>query len=173
MGCGFLYSNLYLIILYPIIYILPAYVANGSPVIFGRGRRLPLDLGKKLLGKRIFGDGKTVRGTASGIILGVAVGAIESLFLPYMLYRSIALSFGAISGDLLGSFIKRRAGIESGSGVPLLDQYGFFLFALLFALPLGHIPNLYGMVFLILLTGPLHLLTNKGANRLKLKKVPW
>ena len=32
--------------LYPIIYIFPAYAANGAPVLFGGGK--PLDLGKKI-----------------------------------------------------------------------------------------------------------------------------
>jgi CDP-2,3-bis-(O-geranylgeranyl)-sn-glycerol synthase len=166
-----LYSNFYLIILYPLIYIFPAYVANGAPVIFGRGR--PLDFGRKFRGKRIFGDSKSRRGAVAGIACGIIVGAIEYPFFPYMLYISIALSLGAIFGDLLGSFIKRQLGMKPGRGVPILDQYGFFVLALLFALPLGHLPSAYSLLFLVLLTGPLHLLTNVCANRLKLKVVPW
>ncbi len=36
-------------ILYSIFYILPAYVANGAPVIFGGGK--PIDMNKKFRGK--------------------------------------------------------------------------------------------------------------------------
>jgi CDP-2,3-bis-(O-geranylgeranyl)-sn-glycerol synthase len=164
-------GNLYLIIIYPLVYILPAYAANGAPVIFGGGR--PLDLRKRFRKKRIFGNSKSIRGAIAGIIAGMAVGIAESQVFPYLLYVSIALSMGAIFGDLLGSFIKRQAGMKPGTTVPFLDQYGFFIFALLFALPLGNLPTLYGFLFLLLLTGPLHLIANICANALRLKKVPW
>ena len=64
-----LYTNfIYLTFLYPIIYIFPAYAANGAPVLFGGGK--PLDMGAKLNGKRIFGPNKTIRGTAPSLICG-------------------------------------------------------------------------------------------------------
>ena len=90
-----------------------------------------------------------------------------------MLPISILLAIGANAGDLLGSFAKRQAGISAGKGVPILDQYGFFVAAMLLASPLGHLPSLYGVIFLVMLTGALHVLTNMGAHRLGLKKVPW
>ena len=104
---------------------------------------------------------------------GIAVGLALWTFLPYMLPIAILSTIGANFGDLLGSFIKRRLGHTSGKSFPIMDQYGFYLFALLFALPLGHLPTLYGLVFITVLTGILHLLTNVGAHRLKLKAVPW
>ncbi len=165
------YYWLYAIIIYPIVYIFPAYAANGAPILFGRGR--PLDFKGKLNGKRIFGDNKTRRGLVASLICGILVGVIEYPFLPYMLPISILLAVGANVGDLLGSFIKRQAGIPAGRGVPILDQYGFFVAAILIAAPLDHLPDVYGIIFLIILTGVLHVLTNRGAHRLKLKRVPW
>ncbi len=166
-------SLLYQLILYPILYILPAYVANGAPVIFGRGKRRALDNGAKLWGKPIFGRHKTVRGLAGGIAAGVAVSAIESLFAPYMLVVGIALTLGTHAGDLLGSFAKRRIGAKEGARLFLLDQYSFLVLALLFALPFGHLPTAYGILFIIVLTGALHPLTNLAAHRLHIKEVPW
>jgi len=168
---SFLYA-LYAIVLYPIIYILPAYAANGAPVIFGGGK--PLDMGKKLNGKRIFGDHKTLRGTISSIAAGIAVGFIEYPFFHYMLISAVLLTIGANLGDLFGSFIKRQLGISSGKSFPIMDQYGFFVFALIFALayPVG-MPGPYGILFLVVLTGIAHLSTNIGAYKLKLKDVPW
>ncbi len=163
--------SIYSIIIYPVIYILPAYVANGAPVLFGGGR--PLDSGRKLHGTRIFGDNKTISGTTSMLVAGLITGAVEYAFLPYMLAVSVLLSLGAIAGDLLGSFIKRRIGHASGASFPIMDQYGFFVVALLFAAPLGHMPSAYGLLFLFLLTGAMHVFTNAAAHRLKLKKVPW
>jgi CDP-2,3-bis-(O-geranylgeranyl)-sn-glycerol synthase len=167
-----LYANfVYLVFLYPIIYIFPAYAANGAPVLFGRGRAL--DGKAKLFGKRIFGDNKTIRGTVSSLLCGIAVGLIEYPFFHYMLPIAVLLAVGANVGDLLGSFIKRRLNIRHGASFPVLDQYGFFVVALLFAFPLGNRPGIYGILFLVVLTGIAHIFTNRGAHRLKLKKVPW
>jgi CDP-2,3-bis-(O-geranylgeranyl)-sn-glycerol synthase len=162
---------LYSIVIYPILYIFPAYAANGAPVIFGG--KSPLDMKRHFRGKRIFGDHKTIRGTASSIIAGIAAGAIESVFIPWMLPVSILLTIGANAGDLAGSFLKRQYSIGSGRPVPLLDQYGFFIFALLFALPYGSAPTFLGLVFIFLLTGIMHPLTNLIAHMMKLKDVPW
>ena len=164
---GLVYSAIF----YPIIYILSAYAANGTPVIFGRGA--PLDFNARVFGRRLFGPHKTIRGTLSGLIAGIAVGLIEYAFLHYMLAIAVVLTLGALLGDLIGSFAKRQLGIKSGSSVPILDQYGFFVVAMLLAYPLGHQPTLYGMILLVVLTGLLHVLTNIGAHRLRLKKVPW
>ncbi len=167
----YLYNSLFAIFIYPIIYILPAYVANGAPVLFGGGK--PLDMGAKLFGKRVFGDHKTIRGTFSALAAGIILGAIEYPFLHFMLGIAVMLSIGTVVGDLLGSFVKRRLSFGEGASLPIMDQYGFFIFALLFAFPLGHMPGIYGIAFLVVLTGLLHVATNIGAYKLKLKKVPW
>jgi CDP-2,3-bis-(O-geranylgeranyl)-sn-glycerol synthase len=166
-----LYSNLYQIFLYPIIYIFPAYVANAAPVIFGGGK--PLDFGQKIAGKRIFGDHKTIRGTISSLLSGFITSIIIAQFIPYMLMIGILLTIGANVGDLLGSFIKRRMNYASGKSFPVLDQYGFLIFAVLFALPFGALPTTLGFVFLVILTGAAHILSNIIAHRVKLKNVPW
>ena len=44
-----------------LILLIPAYIANSSPVLFGGGT--PMDMGKNFLdNERIFGEGKTIRG---------------------------------------------------------------------------------------------------------------
>lgn len=164
-------SILYTVFAYPLIYILPAYVANGAPVIFGGGK--PLDFGKKLMGKRLFGDHKTIKGLLYGLASGFLLSLIISLFLPYMLVIGVLLTIGTHAGDLLGSFIKRQMNVKPGVNIPIMDQYLFFVVALLFAFPFGHMPSLYGMLFIIILTGLLHRLTNILAHKAKLKDVPW
>ncbi|GAI48998.1 unnamed protein product, partial [marine sediment metagenome] len=53
-------------------FILPAYVANATPVVLGGGK--PIDSGKKFTdGRPIFGAGKTWRGFVSGIATGTMV----------------------------------------------------------------------------------------------------
>lgn len=167
LAAGFIYTTF----IYPLIYVIPAYVANGAPVLFG-GKR-PLDFGRKLRGVRVFGSNKTVRGTISSLLAGTAIGAIELIFFPWMLAVGILSALGANAGDLLGSFLKRQMRKKPGAGVPILDQYGFLLFALLFAWPLGHTPTIYGLIFIVALTGAAHVLTNRGAYLLKLKRNPW
>ncbi len=166
-------SLLYQLILYPIFYIWPAYVANGAPVLFGKGKHMPLDFNRKLGGKPIFGKHKTIRGLIGGMGAGILMSVIESFFVPYMLPVGIALAIGTHMGDLLGSFIKRRIGHKEGTQIYLLDQYTFLLFAFLFAFPLGNMPSIYGITFLVVLTGILHPLTNFLAHRLRIKEVPW
>ncbi|MCL5100897.1 MAG: CDP-2,3-bis-(O-geranylgeranyl)-sn-glycerol synthase [Candidatus Marsarchaeota archaeon] len=166
-----LFQWIYLVLVYPIIYILPAYVANGAPVIFGGGT--PIDLNRKFKGRPILGKHKTIRGLIAGLLSGFLIAGVESIFLHYMLVIGILLSIGAMFGDIVGSFIKRRFEVREGNSVPLMDQYMFFVFALLFAFPLGNMPNLFGLVFIVLLTGLLHKTTNMIANRIHVKEVPW
>ncbi|MGI0141877.1 MAG: CDP-2,3-bis-(O-geranylgeranyl)-sn-glycerol synthase [Candidatus Micrarchaeales archaeon] len=163
--------DFYSLVIYPILFILPAYVSNGAPVLFGGGRAI--DAGKKIRGKRIFGDNKTVRGLIAGLLVGGLIAFGESMFLPYLLVIGIASSFGAHFGDLLGSFIKRRLGLSSGHNFMGMDQYFFVIFAIIFALPFGHAPTIYGIIFILIITGALHIFTNAIAHKWKLKSVPW
>ncbi len=162
---------LYVLLLYPIIFILPAWIANGTPVIFGGGA--PLDFNRKLGGKPIFGRHKTLRGTASGLAGGLVIAALEYVFFSLPLELGVALVIGAIAGDLIGSFLKRRIGFKEGANVLLLDQYSFFVVAILFSLPFGGLPNYIGIVVIVILTGILHKGTNVLAHRARIKSVPW
>ncbi|NYZ78420.1 CDP-2,3-bis-(O-geranylgeranyl)-sn-glycerol synthase [Candidatus Micrarchaeota archaeon] len=168
-----------------IILIFPAYVANAIPVVFGGGK--PVDFGKNLWGKRVFGDSKTIRGALAGFAFGAASGiAIAFVLAPFFLPElgleqkiavAIALSAGTIAGDLLGSFIKRRMGMKPGSQSLLLDQLPFLYTALFFAwLAWGGLPaalGVTGFIFLTVLTILLHVFFNILAHAFRLKKVPW
>ncbi|MDD5096840.1 MAG: CDP-archaeol synthase, partial [Candidatus ainarchaeum sp.] len=83
------------------------------------------------------------------------------------------LSVGALLGDALGSFVKRRAGITPGKPF-FLDQLGFIAVGLLLAYPVAY--ALYspeGVLFLLVLSWLLHIVSNAAANRFGLKSVPW
>ena len=155
-----------------LIFILPAYVANATPVVLGGGP--PIDLGFHWLDeKRIYGDGKTIRGFIGGFLSGFLVGAIESIFLGGIyLYVGLLLAFGAMFGDLLGSFLKRRMGVPRGQPMFILDQLSFIAVALLFALPIYPL-SIVEIVILFILTGILHVVFNILANKMGLKRVPW
>jgi CDP-2,3-bis-(O-geranylgeranyl)-sn-glycerol synthase len=164
-----------------LLFLIPIYIANSSPVVLGGGA--PLDFGLILGdGKRLLGEGKTIRGFAGGTLAGTVAGGIVAAFyrLPYFpdaqtqFLAAFVLAFGTLAGDSLGSFIKRRAGV--GSGMPfVLDTIAFIIVALVLVYPLAS-AALYAplnLVFFIGLTLILHPLTNMLANKAGLKKVPW
>ncbi|MDP3742035.1 MAG: CDP-archaeol synthase, partial [Candidatus Micrarchaeota archaeon] len=89
---------------------------------------------------------------------------------------SFLLSFGALLGDSIGSFIKRRRGMESGRESLVTDKVWFLVVSLIVAFPVysGRINlELVDVVFLFVLTFFLHIAFNRIAHFLKLKKVPW
>ncbi|MEN3051252.1 MAG: CDP-2,3-bis-(O-geranylgeranyl)-sn-glycerol synthase [Candidatus Methanosuratincola petrocarbonis] len=146
--------------------IMPAFIANSVPVL-ARGRH-PMDFGKSMVdGRRVLGDGKTFEGFLAGLFMGTLSGALFG----YPIH-SFLLALGALSGDILGAFIKRRIGIERGHPAPLLDQLDFVVGALLFLYPVYQV-TLEQVVFIMAVTPPIHLLTNYFAYRLGLKKYPW
>ena len=80
------------------------------------------------------------------------------------------LGFGALLGDAIGSFLKRRLGIGRGKPAPILDQLDFIIVALIlvsFAVKL----DLLVIVIALVLTLVIHLATNTFAYLLGLKDV--
>jgi CDP-2,3-bis-(O-geranylgeranyl)-sn-glycerol synthase len=158
-------------------YIFPAFCANGAPVLFGGGR--PIDGGKMFFdGKPVFGSHKTIRGFASGVIIGSIVGWAQEFLAPNVglprgsVLLGFSLSLGALVGDLMGSFFKRRINLKPGAAFPIADQLDFVLSALFFGLWI--VPLSINDVFIIVvLTGPIHLIINFLAYLLHLKDNPW
>jgi CDP-2,3-bis-(O-geranylgeranyl)-sn-glycerol synthase len=156
-----------------VIFILPAYCANATPVIAGGGG-LTMDFGKKFLdGKPIFGKNKTFRGFLVGLVVGTGVGLSESTVLHYPITFGLLLSLGALCGDLGGAFLKRRLGIPPGNLLPIVDQVDFVVGALIFSLLLYPMLTWELALTILIITPPIHLLTNFAAYRLRLKSNPW
>ena len=153
-------------------FIFPAYCANGAPVLAGGG--LPMDFGRNFVdGKRVLGNNKTFKGFFFGLAIGVFVGLVEYLvFGEYPLLFSFLSPLGALSGDLAGAFLKRRLDIAPGGLLPIIDQIDFVVGAVLFSLPLG-VVSWELAITVMLITPPIHLLTNFVAFKLKLKSNPW
>ena len=154
-----------------LLFIGPSYVANAAPLLFGGGN--PLDGGRNFLdGKRIFGSHKTVRGFIAGIMAGTIIGLVESTVDGNLLFGGFMIGFGAVLGDLLGAFVKRRLGLKPGSPFPVVDQLDFVLGGLLLGslfFPL----SLTAVLLVVLVTPPIHLGTNFGAYLLGIKKTYW
>jgi CDP-2,3-bis-(O-geranylgeranyl)-sn-glycerol synthase len=155
------------IIINALYFFIPAYIANTFACILGKGR--PVDLGRSFTdGRRILGDGVTIRGSLSGIACGVIAGVILQMdtLLVFL------LSTGAIFGDASGSFVKRRLGTEQGAPAPVLDQLNFVVGGILFASLVMSVP-LQWIVILVVVTPFGHLLVNRTGYLLKMKDVPW
>jgi CDP-2,3-bis-(O-geranylgeranyl)-sn-glycerol synthase len=155
-------------------FIFPAYCANAIPVITGGG--YPIDLGKKFFdGKPIFGRNKTFKGFFFGLAVGTAVGLVESVFFPeYSILSGFLLSLGALFGDLTGAFVKRRLGLAPGDLLPVIDQVDFIIGAILFSFFFSFSILSWELIIAVLIiTPPIHLLTNFAAYKLGLKDNPW
>ena len=171
---------------------LPAWIANATPVLGGGGKTI--DGGHFYRdGHRILGDGKTIRGFIVGIIFGSLTGLGQMLLAPVLLpileqyvavtpeMRSILfmqipvavlMSIGALTGDIVGSFIKRRIDVKSGDPSPMMDQLGFIIMALIFVSPLIQ-PSSIFVIVLILITLGIHWFSNALGYLLGIKKHPW
>ena len=172
----------------------PALLPNSAAVVFGGGT--PVDFGRSWRGKRILGDGKTWRGffggAFSGIVLGlIMIGAAWLAGSPDLWgYGTVAdgigivacLAVGSLLGDMLGSFLKRRLGIERGMKAPILDQYDFVIGA--FLVVTVFYPqwvwstyvegwHIAALVLLLALVWFLHRGVNIIGYRLGLKNEPW
>lgn len=155
-------------------FIFPAYCANAVPVLVGGG--LPLDFGKNFFdGKPIFGKNKTFRGFFFGLAVGTIVGILESFFFQeHPRYFGLILSFGALIGDLIGAFCKRRLGFKPGDLLPVIDQVDFIVGAIVFSLPFFMSTISAELAFAVLIiTLPLHVLTNYVAYKIGFKSNPW
>ncbi|HKJ58035.1 MAG TPA: CDP-2,3-bis-(O-geranylgeranyl)-sn-glycerol synthase, partial [Halobacteriales archaeon] len=119
---------------------LPAYLPNNVAVVAGGGR--PIDGGRTWRGRRLLGDGKTWRGTVAGIVGGGAVALLLNALRPTLSpvvgfglppfppAAVLGLPAGAMLGDVVASFVKRRTGRERGAPFPLVDQLDFVVGAL-------------------------------------------
>jgi CDP-2,3-bis-(O-geranylgeranyl)-sn-glycerol synthase len=145
---------------------LPAYFANAAPVALGGGP--PLDGGEKWLdGKPFLGSHKTLRGCIVGVLAGLLIGFLQGNALA-----GVTQGFGAILGDLLSSFLKRRWDLAPGASAPVLDQLDFIVVAIILSQPFTR-ATLQEMVIIIMVTIPIHYLSNYLSWMLKMKEHPW
>ncbi len=173
-----------------IYFFLPAGVANMSPVLFKNKLRWlarPVDGGRQLGGRPIFGSHKTWRGLIVAPIMAEALFLIErfaalqwestiswSVFnlteIPW--WFGFALGAGAILGDLIKSFFKRRVSVAPGKSWFPFDQLDFLIGAGLVTMLVAELTS--GMWLTIILLGPfLHIAVNRVGFWLKLKDTPW
>lgn len=169
------------LILASLYFILPAYIANTFPVLLGR-LRLPFGFP---INTKLFGSHKTWRGFYAGYLGAIITLSIQlqfqnkGMYFGILNYQEINIFFyaflfgvGAISGDLIKSFFKRRLGIKPGRPWFPFDQLDLVIGSLAFLAPFYQLP--WSNVLVIMIATPLlHLATNSAAYALGLKKVWW
>jgi len=167
---------------------LPAYIPNNCAALFGGGT--PLDRGRIFHdGRRFLGDGKTFRGTFAGTVCGVLAGLLQNQIAPLLglpsfgsgyeqLYILLSLSLGAMLGDIVAAFFKRRMGLQRGAPLFVIDQLDFVLGAWLMTLLIA--PDwfmqhfTYTIILIVLIITPiLHRVTNIIGYRMGAKREPW
>jgi len=171
---------------------LPAWIANATPVLGGGGQ--PIDRGRVYKdGHRVLGDGKTIRGFIVGIVFGTMTGVAQIMAIPVLLpileqymivtpameavlFMTVSVAFlmsvGSLTGDLVGSFIKRRLNVKSGDPSPVMDQLGFIIMALIFVAPLIQPKPIFTAILIVATLG-IHWISNALGYVLGLKKHPW
>jgi len=193
----------YIIILQAFWFIIPSYVANASAKLLGGG--IPLDFRKKWKdGKRILGDGKTWRGLFFGAFIGMIAGfglVVAAYYIsrseygflnlsdfegfPLMIPIIFSLCFGALVGDTVESFFKRRIGKNRGEDWFFFDQVDFIAGALFFNFLFSGLLHITGLLngnwfienftvwhilFLFIITPFIHLTANFLHTKLDSKK---
>lgn len=111
-------------------------VANFAPIVATRllGTRFatPLDGGYTMRdGRPVFGPGKTLR----GVLISILCTAIVAPLLAMDAILGAGLAVGAMAGDLLASFCKRRLGLPPHARAFGLDQIPEALLPLLLLQP--------------------------------------
>ena len=196
--------GLHLTVLEALWLLLPAYLSNMLPVVVGGGK--PIDGGRLWRdGKRILGPGKTWRGLLlAPLLAAVLTGVLRWLVTDtrwgdladwstwgpplWWFVIAYALGLGALVGDAVKSFFKRRTGRDRGERWLGFDQLDFVVGSILFCLVASTLLWLAGLVrphfffeeftwprllVLLLLTPALHLGVNWIGHKLGLKQVPW
>lgn len=169
-----------MIILKIIWFFLPAYAANIAASIFKlKFLDFPIE-------KKFFGSHKTYSGFFSGIIFALFIVFFQRILFNFEFFQKISylnyfknflligflLGFGALFGDLIKSFFKRRIGIAPGQKWIPFDQIDYTLGALffisfLFKPPLGFI------IESIILNFFLHIFINHFGFWLGIRKNKW
>lgn len=173
-------------------FFLPAYFANMTPPLMRRANLFnfldkEVDFGKKFFGQPIFGRHKSWRGVILGIAIGFLVAIIQGYLYQFSAVKNISfldyhqnniflfgflISSGAIFGDLLFAFIKRRLKMEPGTKFVPFDQTNYVIGAAIFLTPIFKIEIMVWMT-LFILTFLLHIIVNRIGYYLRIHFAKW
>ena len=180
----------FLIFISCIYFFLPAYFTNATPPLVRNLKFLgkTIDGGRKFRGAAILGSHKTWRGA----VLGIAMGMLTAIF-QFILYNNFRffqeisfvnfqeinvllfgflISFGAVFGDLLFSFLKRQLKKKPGQRWLPFDQTDYVIGAAIFLSPFLKLDFVI-WIFLFVITFFLHITFNRLGYWLGLHPNKW
>ena len=146
---------------------------------------VPIDFGIKIKGKELFGRNKTWRGFIVGIITGVLISGIQALlyyrynffqkytivdyrYVNFVIFGSL-MGAGALIGDLIESFIKRRFNKPSGRPWFPWDQVDWIIGSMLLS-SIVFIPAKKTIIVTLILYIIVHLCSDRVVYWLGIKK---
>lgn len=169
----------YIIIIKALYFFLPAYFANMAPVLF---KWLP---GGIPIYEKWFGKNKTWRGLVMAVLLGGFIFYLQQLAYNYGFVQwalidysdfSLVLGFllgaGAILGDLVESYYKRKAGLKPGERWLFWDQLDFVFGGILLSF-FVYVPPVEVVGILLIASPLLHIVVNHLAYYLRIRKEKW
>ena len=180
-------------IIFALWFLLPAAAANAAPVFAAAIPGLkkldaPIDAGKTWHGHALLGPHKTWRGFAAGIVVSTGILALQVLaathigsvghiaspvdygHLPILILGPL-FAIGALGGDAVESFFKRRFGITSGKAWVPFDQIDYIIGSVIVSLPII-ILNPWQYMWMFIVWFAMHLLASYTGYKLGLKKDP-
>ena len=165
------------LILKSLYFFLPAYFANMAPVIF---KKIPF--GSKPIWKKRLGTNKTWRGLIVATLTGGLVFWLQKVayvagfrswavidYSDFTIWLGLLLGFGAIFGDAVKSYHKRKVGIEEGKPWLVFDQVEFVVGGILFSWFI-YVPQAEVVLIILLLSPLLHVIVNYLGYLLGIKK---
>ena len=153
----------------------PAYLANMAPpfVRYWKGWNRPIHA-------RTLGEHKTVLGYSLGVLVAIATIAVQTgidvdfalIDYAHWFWLGLAFGVGAMTGDCLKSYFKRRRGLPPGARWIPFDQLDFALGALLIVGPFSLLdwPDVLVILAATLLGD---IAVNRAAYWLRIKTSPW
>ena len=175
----FIFLMVLSLILQSLYFFLPAYFANMAPIIF---RWLP---GGHPVSIPLFGENKTWRGliiapVAGGLIFWIQKATYQSGFqqlaiidyADFSILLGFLLGIGAILGDLVKSYYKRKAGLKPGHPWIPWDQSDFVVGGLLGSFVL-YVPPADVALVLLIFSPLLHIVVNHLAYWWGIRKEKW
>lgn len=149
----------------------------------------PLDFGFKWKGEPLLGKNKTLRGFVVGTVTGAIVSLLEftayqtmseslrsNILIDYTTINPIILGLllgaGALLGDAVKSFFKRRQNIQPGGPWVPFDQIDYTVGASLLSLIYLQLP-IFVYVLIVLIGAGLTAITNVFAYLVGIKEQPW
>ena len=155
------------IIIKSLYFFLPAYLANMMPSLLRKW-----SFAKKPIHEKLFGGHKTWRGIVAATLTGGAVFGIQKYYYlqgftqwavidygDFSLLLGFLMGFGAINGDLVKSYYKRKEGIAPGECWLPWDQLDFVIGGLVFTF-FVYVPPAEIASLIFIISPVLHIVVN-------------